>query len=95
MALIEGTRLLNPLKPISAKVGPPAVTFVPWVQWRRIDPLRLHIYIRLRAIMKLPSLLISTDNKTIRILRRVLGALDIAFDHSSDTGSAIQKLTRS
>jgi len=44
--------------------------------------------------MKLRALLLCTDEKIIRVLRRVLSDLEIDIDHCSDTDSAVHKLTR-
>jgi len=44
--------------------------------------------------MSLKSLLLSSDDKTVRILRRVLSDLDIGVDHCSSAEAAIRKLTR-
>src|SRR5258708_6574118 len=44
--------------------------------------------------MNLKCLLVSSDEKTVRILRRVLSDLEIAVDHCEATDAAIRKLTR-
>ena len=44
--------------------------------------------------MTLKALLLCSDDKILRILRRVLSDLEIAIEHCSDADSAIQKLTR-
>jgi ActR/RegA family two-component response regulator len=44
--------------------------------------------------VNLQSLLLSSDDKTTRTLRRVLGELEIGVEHCSDADSAICKLTR-
>lgn len=44
--------------------------------------------------MNLKSLLLSSDEKTIRILRRVLSDLEIEVDHCSQSEQAIRKITR-
>ena len=44
--------------------------------------------------MNLKCLLVSSDEKTVRILRRVLSDLEIAVDHCESTDAAIRKLTR-
>ncbi len=44
--------------------------------------------------MNLKSLLLSSDEKTIRILRRVLSDLEILVDHCAQTEVAIRKITR-
>lgn len=44
--------------------------------------------------MNLKSLLLSSDDKTIRILRRVLSDLEISVDHCSHSETAIRKVTR-
>jgi DNA-binding response OmpR family regulator len=44
--------------------------------------------------MNLKSLLLSTDEKTVRILRRVLGDLEIDVEHCSNADDAIRRLTR-
>lgn len=44
--------------------------------------------------MNLKSLLVSSDEKTVRILRRVLSDLEILVDHCDTTDAAIRKLTR-
>jgi DNA-binding response OmpR family regulator len=44
--------------------------------------------------MNLQSLLLSSDEKTIRILRRVLSDLDISVEHCSDADDAIRRITR-
>src|SRR5689334_9160414 len=42
----------------------------------------------------LKALLLCTDEKVVRVLRRVLGELEIALEHCTDADNAIQKLTR-
>jgi DNA-binding response OmpR family regulator len=44
--------------------------------------------------MNLKSLLLSSDEKTIRILRRVLSDLEITVDHCVQSETAIRKITR-
>jgi DNA-binding response OmpR family regulator len=44
--------------------------------------------------MKLQSLILSTDEKILRILRRVLSDLDIEVTHVTEAEAAIRKLTR-
>lgn len=44
--------------------------------------------------MSLKSLALCADEKIVRVLRRVLGDLDIAVDLCSDSDSALRKLTR-
>jgi len=44
--------------------------------------------------MSLNSLLVSSDDKTIRVLRRVLSDLEISVEHCTDTESAVHQLTR-
>jgi DNA-binding response OmpR family regulator len=44
--------------------------------------------------MNLKCLLLSSDDKTVRILRRVLGDLEISLDHCSDRDDLIRGLTR-
>lgn len=44
--------------------------------------------------MSLKSLVLCSDEKIVRVLRRVLGDLDIAVDLCSDADSALRKLTR-
>ena len=44
--------------------------------------------------MNLKSLLICSDEKTVRILRRVLSDLEIAVEHCDTSDAAIRKLTR-
>ena len=44
--------------------------------------------------MNLQSLLLSSDDRTTRALRRVLGELEIDVQHCKDTDSAIRALTR-
>jgi len=44
--------------------------------------------------MNLKSLLICSDEKTVRILRRVLSELEIAIEHCDKADAAIRKLTR-
>ena len=44
--------------------------------------------------MNLKSLLLSSDEKTVRILRRVLSDLEIAVEHCSASDEAIRRLTR-
>src|SRR5215469_8718040 len=42
----------------------------------------------------LQSLLLCSDEKAVRVIRRVLGELEIAVEHCSDLDVAIQRLTR-
>ncbi len=44
--------------------------------------------------MSLQSLVLCSDDKIVRVLRRVLADLEIATDHCSDADGAIRKLTR-
>ena len=44
--------------------------------------------------MGLKSLLLCSDEKIVRVLRRVLGDLDIAVELCVDADSALRKLTR-
>src|SRR5208282_724505 len=44
--------------------------------------------------MNLKALLLSPDEKTVRILRRVLGDLEIEVKHSSTADDAIRQITR-
>ncbi len=44
--------------------------------------------------MNLKSLLLSSDEKTIRILRRVLSDLEIAVEHCAQAEAALRKITR-
>lgn len=45
-------------------------------------------------IMGLKSLLLSSDDKTVRILRRVLSDLEIGVEHCANADIAVRKLTR-
>ena len=44
--------------------------------------------------MSLKSLVLCSDEKIVRVLRRVLSDLEISIEHCSDPDSAIHKLTR-
>ena len=44
--------------------------------------------------MNLKSLLLSSDDKTIRVLRRVLSDLEITVDHCTQSEIAVRKITR-
>jgi len=44
--------------------------------------------------MNLKSLLVSSDERTVRILRRVLSDLEIDVEHCSDADDAIRRITR-
>jgi len=44
--------------------------------------------------MSLKSLLLSADDKTVRVLRRVLSDLEIGVEHCSTADAAVRKLTR-
>lgn len=44
--------------------------------------------------MNLKSLLLSSDEKTVRVLRRVLGDLEIAVEHCSAPDDVIRRITR-
>jgi CheY-like chemotaxis protein len=46
------------------------------------------------SIMNLKSLLLSSDDKIVRILRRTLGDLDIAVEHCTSSEIALRYLTR-
>jgi CheY-like chemotaxis protein len=62
-----------------------------------IDRLRLQKYIRwlgYSEIMNPQSLILSSDEKTIRALRRVLGGFQIAVELCRDVDSTIRELTR-
>ena len=64
----------------------------PFVRWTGLcmitvfDPVSSH--------MNLKCLLVSSDEKTVRILRRVLSDLEISVDHCTVAEAAIRKLTR-
>src|SRR2546430_4418254 len=44
--------------------------------------------------MELKSLLVSSDDKTVRVLRRVLSDLEIDVEHCSNGDDAIRRITR-
>jgi DNA-binding response OmpR family regulator len=44
--------------------------------------------------MDLKSLLVSSDDRTVRILRRVLSDLEIGVEHCADSEDAVRRLTR-
>ncbi len=44
--------------------------------------------------MNLKSLLLSSDEKTVRVLRRVLGDLEISMEHCPDADAAVRRITR-
>jgi CheY-like chemotaxis protein len=44
--------------------------------------------------MTLKSLVLSSDEKIVRVLRRILGELDISVEHCADAETALRKLTR-
>lgn len=44
--------------------------------------------------MDLKSLLVSSDDRTVRVLRRVLSDLEIGVDHCADAEDAVRRLTR-
>lgn len=44
--------------------------------------------------MNLKSLVLSSDEKIVRVLRRILGELDISVEHCADAETALRKLTR-
>jgi c-di-GMP-binding flagellar brake protein YcgR len=44
--------------------------------------------------MSLQALLLSSEDRTVRVLRRVLGELEIGVEHCSEGESAVRKLTR-
>ena len=44
--------------------------------------------------MRLQSLVLCSDEKILRVLRRVLSDLDISIDHCTDSDGAIHKITR-
>ena len=44
--------------------------------------------------MRLQALLLTPDEKIERVLRRVLGDLEISVEYCADTDSALNKLTR-
>ena len=44
--------------------------------------------------MDLKSLLVSSDDRTVRVLRRVLSDLEIGVDHCADSEDAVRRLTR-
>src|ERR1700719_3993745 len=48
----------------------------------------------LRSIMNLKSLLLCSDEKIVRILRRTLGDLDISVEHCPSSEIALRHLTR-
>src|ERR1700691_5712021 len=44
--------------------------------------------------MNLKSLLLSSDEKTVRVLRRVLSDLEISVEHCSGSDAAVRRITR-
>ncbi|MFZ3340321.1 MAG: response regulator [Terriglobales bacterium] len=44
--------------------------------------------------MNLKSLLLSSDEKTVRVLRRVLSDLEISVDHCTESDAAVRRITR-
>ncbi|MGA9355637.1 MAG: PilZ domain-containing protein [Terriglobales bacterium] len=44
--------------------------------------------------MNLKSLLLSSDEKTVRVLRRVLGDLEISIEHCTGSDAALRRITR-
>src|SRR5882672_2066461 len=46
------------------------------------------------AVMNLKSLLLCSDEKIVRVLRRTLGDLEIGVELCADADSALRKLTR-
>jgi len=44
--------------------------------------------------MNLQSLVVADDEKTVRVLRRVLSDLEIDMEHCSNPETAVQQLTR-
>ncbi len=44
--------------------------------------------------MNLKSLVLSSDEKIVRVLRRTLGELEISMEHCADADAALRKLTR-
>jgi DNA-binding NtrC family response regulator len=44
--------------------------------------------------MNLKSLLLCSDDKIVRVLRRTLGDLDIGIQHCTDAETALRHLTR-
>jgi PilZ domain len=50
--------------------------------------------IQFASLMNLKCLLVSSDEKTVRILRRVLSDLEILVEHCANPDNAIRKLTR-
>ena len=42
----------------------------------------------------LQALLLSADDKSVRLMRRIMGELEISVEHCSDPDTAVQKLTR-
>ncbi|MGB9237113.1 MAG: hypothetical protein WCC04_22115, partial [Terriglobales bacterium] len=44
--------------------------------------------------MSLKSLLLSSDDKTVRVLRRVLSDLEIGLQHCSSSDESIRRITR-
>src|SRR5260370_34619166 len=45
-------------------------------------------------MMNLKSLLMSSDEKTVRVLRRVLSDMEIDVEHCTSGGAAIRRITR-
>src|SRR5260370_16114802 len=58
---------------------------------QHLDP---RSFLRNRPAMSLKSLALCSDEKIVRILRRVLGDLDIEVELCVDSDSALRKLTR-
>src|SRR5690348_689687 len=58
-------------------------------------PLRPHCGVSERKRrMSLQSLLLSSDEKTVRVIRRILSDFEISVDHCSSAEHAVRKLTR-
>jgi len=62
-----------------------------WDPAREIDP---EFWFGVGALMSLKSLVLCSDEKIVRVLRRVLGDLDIGVELCADSDSALRKLTR-
>lgn len=100
ITLVTGLRA-EPLIPhrrltYSASRGPPSLSrSAPATFGIRVSFGTLGVcYSEVGLLMSLKSLLLCSDEKIVRVLRRVLGDLDIAVDLCRDADAALRKLTR-
>ncbi len=89
--------LIHFLRSYSKMMGYSSNPYWPaYVDWVTHSSLKCNMgpWVGCQLTMKLQSLILSSDDKILRVLRRVLSDLDIDVTHVTEAEAAIRKLTR-